>query len=187
MLLDPDYIGKTVSENAADGYEKTGLNELIAVVKVLMKQGKVTDKVLFDLVDECPYALDVDLMKKASEYLIGRHDFTSFNATSLTEKPDQIRTVKDISFSMTYIECDTPDERNEKALEVLKEDHFGIVLCYNANFDSTMHRYGPEAEVSLAQIDHNAKAFQTLVEAAKKTWKGKMPYLHFCRIMAVMR
>lgn len=111
--------------------------------------------------------------EKASEYLIGRHDFTSFNATSLTEKPDQIRTVKDISFSMTYIGCDTPDECNEKALEVLKEDHFGIVLCYNANFDSTMHRYGPEAEVSLAQIDHNAKAFQTLVEAAKKTWKGK--------------
>lgn len=34
MLLDPDYIGKTVSENAADGYEKTGLNELIADVKV---------------------------------------------------------------------------------------------------------------------------------------------------------
>jgi predicted AlkP superfamily pyrophosphatase or phosphodiesterase len=74
---------------------------------------------------------------------------------------------------MAYIECDTPDECNEKTLEVLKEDRYDIVLCYNANFDSTMHRYGPEADISLAQIDHNAHAFQTLVEAAKKTWEGK--------------
>ena len=73
---------------------------------------------------------------------------------------------------MEYIECDTPDECNEKTLEILKENRHEIVLCYNANFDSTMHRWGPEADISLAQIDHNANAFETLVKAAKQAWKG---------------
>ena len=53
-----------------------------------------------DTVYQCPYTLDVEKMKAASKYFIGEHDFTSFNATSLYEKQDQVRTVKDISFSM---------------------------------------------------------------------------------------
>lgn len=52
MLYDSDYISNVVSENASVGFEKTGLNELIADVKVLKKQGIITDKKLFDLVDE---------------------------------------------------------------------------------------------------------------------------------------
>ena len=74
---------------------------------------------------------------------------------------------------MDYIECETPDECNEKALEVIAADKHDIVLCYNANFDSTMHRWGPEAEISLAQLDHNSAAFHTLCEAAKTAWAGK--------------
>lgn len=52
LLSDPDYISKTVSENAYIGYNKTGLNELIADVRVLLRQGKITDDRLFELVNE---------------------------------------------------------------------------------------------------------------------------------------
>ena len=74
---------------------------------------------------------------------------------------------------MTYIECDTPDECNERTEAVLKQDIYDIVLCYNANFDSTMHRWGPEAEESLAQIDHNAAAYHRLSSLADEVWKDR--------------
>ncbi len=73
---------------------------------------------------------------------------------------------------MDYIECGSADECNERALEVIARNEHDIVLCYNANFDSTMHRNGPEAEISLAQLDHNAKAFESLCAAADKAWAG---------------
>lgn len=51
-----------------------------------------------DFVYQCPYALDVDLMKQASKYFIGTHDFTSFCSNSKDEMEDQVRTVYDIVF-----------------------------------------------------------------------------------------
>ena len=44
-----------------------------------------------------PYKLDLDLMKKASEYLKGTHDFTSF-CSAKTEVVDKVRTVESIDF-----------------------------------------------------------------------------------------
>lgn len=52
-----------------------------------------------DIAWQCPYKLDVEKMKKTASYLVGTHDFTSLNANPLAEKPDQVRTVKEISFS----------------------------------------------------------------------------------------
>lgn len=45
---------------------------------------------------QCPIPLDVDAMKQALQYLIGTHDFTSFNSSPLEEYPDQVRTIFDI-------------------------------------------------------------------------------------------
>lgn len=50
---------------------------------------------------QCPYELDIERMKKAASWLIGTHDFTSFNSSSLKEYPDQVRTVRDIRFEQT--------------------------------------------------------------------------------------
>ncbi|MBQ6451382.1 MAG: tRNA pseudouridine(38-40) synthase TruA [Solobacterium sp.] len=47
---------------------------------------------------QCPYKLNVEKMEEASRYFVGTHDFTSFNSTSLQEKPDQVRTVESIIF-----------------------------------------------------------------------------------------
>ena len=43
---------------------------------------------------QCFYRLDIDLMKKGAQMLKGKHDFSSFNTSSLKEYPNQ---VKDIS------------------------------------------------------------------------------------------
>ena len=42
---------------------------------------------------QCHYNLDIDLMKKGAELLLGTHDFTSFNTSSLKEYPNQVRTI----------------------------------------------------------------------------------------------
>ena len=48
---------------------------------------------------QCFYKLDVDLMKKGAELLKGRHDFSSFNTSSLKEYPDQVRVISEFSIT----------------------------------------------------------------------------------------
>ena len=74
---------------------------------------------------------------------------------------------------MDYIICATHDECNEHALRIIAEDQHDIVVVYNGNYDSTMHRWGPEAAESLDQLVHNAKSFEMLSQAAMKAWAGK--------------
>ena len=47
---------------------------------------------------QCPYPVDIERMKQGAQYLIGKHDFTSFNSNSLKETPDQVRTIESIDF-----------------------------------------------------------------------------------------
>lgn len=61
LYSDPEYIKTTVSLNADVNFEKTGLNELIADVKVLNRQGAISDEKLLDLVCE---VLDYDGLSK---------------------------------------------------------------------------------------------------------------------------
>ncbi len=49
---------------------------------------------------QCPYPLDIEKMKKASSYLIGEHDFSSFCANSKDVTRCQIRTIDDIRFEV---------------------------------------------------------------------------------------
>lgn len=43
---------------------------------------------------QCRYKLDVDLMKKGAELYLGKHEFGSFNTSSYTDYPNQVRTIK---------------------------------------------------------------------------------------------
>ena len=46
---------------------------------------------------QCFYPLDIEKMKEGAKLLTGRHDFTSFNTSSLKEYPDQIREISEFS------------------------------------------------------------------------------------------
>lgn len=74
---------------------------------------------------------------------------------------------------MDYIICDTPDECNENALRIIREDKHDLVVVYNGNYDTLMHRWGPEAPEALSQLEHNARSFEMLSKAAKESWAGK--------------
>ena len=52
-----------------------------------------------DTVFQCPMHLDVEKMREGIPYLVGTHDFTSLNSSSLEEYPDQVRTVRSITLT----------------------------------------------------------------------------------------
>ena len=52
-----------------------------------------------DTAFQYPIHLDVEKMKEGIPYLVGTHDFTSLNSSSLEEYPDQVRTVRSITLT----------------------------------------------------------------------------------------
>lgn len=74
---------------------------------------------------------------------------------------------------MDYVICQTPEMCNEKALEVIRNDAHDLVVVYNGNYDETMHRWGPESQEALQQLEHNAESYQQLKREAEKAWTGK--------------
>lgn len=74
---------------------------------------------------------------------------------------------------MDYIVCQTPDECNEQALRIIKQNAHDLIVVYNGNYDATMHRWGPESAEALAQLDHNATSFDTLCRAAAQHWHDR--------------
>ena len=71
---------------------------------------------------------------------------------------------------MDYFFFDTEDEVNAKALELIAADAYDLIAVYNGNFDSTMHKNGPESEASLNALRYNAAAFETLANAVRAHW-----------------
>ena len=74
---------------------------------------------------------------------------------------------------MDYIICKTHQECNEHAERIIAEDKHDLITVYNGNYDSTMHRWGPEAEESLAQIRENGETFAKLSAIARKVWADR--------------
>lgn len=72
-----------------------------------------------------------------------------------------VSTAKD-SISMIFLEREmdyfiynTIDEVNEKAFSLIDEDCYDLIVIYNGNYDSTMHKFGPESPESFKALDHN--------------------------------
>ena len=71
---------------------------------------------------------------------------------------------------MEYYIFDTPDEVNAKAEELIRLNNHDLIVAYNGNYDSTMHKNGPEAEVSLDALRHNVAAYGHLTAVAEEAW-----------------
>ncbi len=74
---------------------------------------------------------------------------------------------------MDYIFCDSAEECNARATQVIGADRHELIVVYNGNYDSTMHKNGPEAEASLAALRHNADSFESLARQAGQVWQGR--------------
>lgn len=81
---------------------------------------------------------------------------------------------------MDYYIYDSYAECNEKALALMAQDTHDLIVVYNPNYDSTMHRHGPEAPASLDMLRANVDAYAAFVEAAGKLWQGRNALVGFC-------
>lgn len=81
---------------------------------------------------------------------------------------------------MEYFIYDTPEEVNAKALELIDEDRFDLIVIYNGNYDGTMHKFGPESPESLAALDKNIAFYSELVEKISSEWKNHSVFYGFC-------
>ncbi|ODU57754.1 MAG: hypothetical protein ABT01_01560 [Clostridium sp. SCN 57-10] len=71
---------------------------------------------------------------------------------------------------MDYYIYDTVDEVNRKAHELVRNDAHDVIVVYNGNYDTTMHKFGPESDEAMAQLRRNIDDYAALVEAAKVHW-----------------
>ena len=60
---------------------------------------------------------------------------------------------------------------NAKAVEVILKDEHDFVLIYNGNYDSAMHKYGPESTEALAELRTNCHIYSCISELVKNNWK----------------
>lgn len=90
------------------------------------------------------------------------------------------------SMSMIYLEkemdyfiYDTIDEVNAKAKELIIEDKYDFIAVYNGDYDSMMHKFGPEGEIPLSKLKLNCDAFEEFALLIKKHWKSHNTLIGF--------
>ena len=72
---------------------------------------------------------------------------------------------------MDYFIFDTMEEVNLKALELVEQDAYDLIVVYNVSYDGTMHKVGPEAPEAMEALKDNLWTYCRLVEAVHTHWK----------------
>ena len=72
---------------------------------------------------------------------------------------------------MDYFIYDTIEEVNAKAAEIIIEDKYDFIVVYNGNYDSLMHKFGPEGIEALSELRANAEVFAMFSVLIEKYWK----------------
>ena len=60
---------------------------------------------------------------------------------------------------------------NAKAMELILKDEHDFIVIYNGNYDSTMHKNGPESPRSLSELRINDHIFGVISGLIKNHWK----------------
>lgn len=68
---------------------------------------------------------------------------------------------------------------NAKAMEVILNDNHDFIVIYNGNYDSVMHKNGPESAKTLAELRLNDHVFGVIANLIDKHWKSHNTLLGF--------
>jgi predicted AlkP superfamily pyrophosphatase or phosphodiesterase len=72
---------------------------------------------------------------------------------------------------MDYFIYDGIEEVNAKAAELIMKDEYDFIAVYNGNYDSIMHKFGPESVEALGELRANDQAFGTFCALIGEHWK----------------
>lgn len=73
---------------------------------------------------------------------------------------------------LDYFRLQTHEAINAKAAELILEDKYDFIVVYNGNYDSHMHKFGPEGLEALAELRANDHAFGTFANLIANNWKS---------------
>ena len=73
--------------------------------------------------------------------------------------------------NMEYFGYETLAEINAKAIELICGDEYDLICVYNGNFDSTMHGFGPESPLALAELRQNSHTFGVFTQLIQRKWQ----------------
>lgn len=72
---------------------------------------------------------------------------------------------------MDYFFYDTIEEVNAKTAELIIEDKYDFIAVYNGNFDSVMHKFGPESKEALGELRANSRTFGMFDSLISEKWQ----------------
>ena len=113
---------------------------------------------------------------------------TFFDALVRAGKKVALITYKECSLGLIYLGRDISyyhypngdiSSVNAKAMELLFADEYDVIIIYNGNYDSEMHKSGPESVNSLAELRLNGHVFSILSEIIKEKWKNHNTLIGF--------
>ena len=73
--------------------------------------------------------------------------------------------------TMDYYIYDTIEEVNAKAAELIVADEYDFIVVYNGNYDTYMHKFGPESEEALAELRANVRDFGRFCHLIEEHWQ----------------
>ena len=73
---------------------------------------------------------------------------------------------------MDYFIYETIEEINAKAAELIIADEYDLIVVYNGNYDSVMHKFGPESIEALGELRANSEMFAMFSSMIETHWKG---------------
>lgn len=72
---------------------------------------------------------------------------------------------------MDYYIYETVEEVDAKAAELIIEDKYDFMVVYNKDYDSKMHKFGPEGIEALAELRSNSEDFAMFDVMIQRYWK----------------
>ncbi len=72
---------------------------------------------------------------------------------------------------MDYFIPETMDEVNAIAAELILRDEYDFIAVYNGNYDSIMHKFGPESIEALGELRANSRTFGLFSQLIANNWK----------------
>lgn len=81
--------------------------------------------------------------------------------------------------NVDYYFYETVEQLNAKAAELIIRDEHDFVVLYNGNYDSIMHKFGPESPEALAELRANSETFGMVDAMIQTHWKKHNTLLGF--------
>lgn len=111
-----------------------------------------------------------------------------FDALVRAGKRVALITYGNCSLSLIFLEREIdyyhfPNEKieavNAKLTELIVKDEYDVIVAYNGNYDSVMHKYGPESPEALAELRLNAHMHSVIADMIAEHWQGHNTLLGF--------